>query len=134
MATDDDRPEEVDDEALAALHHVELGVEWLRRAHGDLLAFHHEIGHAMDHLAAAESELRACGRTDLANTLRDEYLPRGVLDDGRWSYEVVESYEKAFLEPLTTFEGEARDRLADGRRHLAERRQERAWKRRAGER
>jgi hypothetical protein len=114
-----------------AIHHVELAVEWLRRAHGDLVAFHHEVGHAMDHLADAEAGLRDAGRTDLADTLRDEYLPRGVLDDGRWSYDVLESYEDAFLEPLSDFESETRDRLVDGRRHVAERAQEREWKRRA---
>lgn len=133
MASDDDAIE-ASEAAVAALHDVELGVEWLRRAHGDLLAFHHEVGHAMDHLADAESALRECGRTDLADALRDEFLPRGVLEDDRWSYEVVEGYEADFLEPLVDFECEARERIADGRRHVAERQQEREWRRRARDR
>jgi hypothetical protein len=131
MATER-HPDEMSETEIDALHHVELAVEWLRRAHGDLVAFHHEVGHAMDHLADAEDGLREAGRTELADELRNEYLPRGVLDDGRWSYDVLESYEDAFFDPLCAFEDETRDRLAAGRRHVAERAQEREWKRRAG--
>lgn len=118
-------------EEREALHRVELGVEWLHRAHGNLVEFHHKTGHAMDHLADAESQLRASGHTDLADALRDEYLPRGVLDGGRWSYDVLESYQEGFLSALTDFEERARGEVADGRRHVTERRQEREWKDRA---
>jgi hypothetical protein len=118
-------------EEREALHRVELGVEWLHRAHGNLVEFHHKTGHAMDHLADAEGQLRASGHTDLADALRDEYLPRGVLDGGRWSYDVLESYQEGFLSALTDFEERARGEVADGRRHVTERRQEREWKDRA---
>jgi hypothetical protein len=124
-------PSEISEAEVDALHHVELGVEWLRRAHGDLVAFHHEVGHAMDHLADAEDGLREAGRAELADILRDDYLPRGVVDEDRWSYDVLESYEDGFLEPLCAFEDETRERLVDGRRHVVERAQEREWKRRA---
>jgi hypothetical protein len=132
MDTDTDPPALTDAEA-AALHQVELAVEWLQRAQGNLLAFHHEVGHAMDHLAEAELELRACGAEDLADALRDEYLPRGVVDEDRWSYDVLESYQEGFLRPMVDFERRARHGIADGERHVAERQQEREWKRRAGE-
>jgi hypothetical protein len=115
-----------------AVHSVELGVEWLRRAHGDLLAFHHEVGHAMDHLAEAETQFRAAGYDDLADAIRDEYLPRGVVDGDRWSYDVLESFERCVLEELTAFEERTRETVADGRRHVHERHQEREWKGRAG--
>jgi hypothetical protein len=117
----------------AALHSLELGVEWLHRAHGNLVEFHHDTGHAMDHLAEAEAQLRACGHTDLADALREECLPRGVIDEDRWSYDVLESYQQGFLADLTAFEERARETVADGRRHVAERRQEHEWKRRARE-
>ena len=128
--TAEDRTE-LDAEEREALHRVELGVEWLHRAHGDLVEFHHKTGHAMDHLADAEAQLRACGHTDLADALRDEYLPRGVIDEGRWSYDVLESYQDGFLSALTDFEERARGEIADGQRHVTERRQEREWKQRA---
>jgi hypothetical protein len=131
--TGPDPAPELTEAECEALHSVELGVEWLHRAHGNLVEFHHKTGHAMDHLAEAEAQLRDCGHADLADALRDEYLPRGVIDEDRWSYDVVESYQEGFLSDLTAFEREAREAVADGKRHVAERRQERAWKRRARE-
>jgi hypothetical protein len=120
-----------DDLTVTACHEVELALEWLQRAQGHLLEFHHATGHAMDHLAEAERLLRACGETDLADELRDEHLPSGVVDGDRWSYDVVEEFQAGVLADVRSFERETRERLADGRRHPAERRQERAWKRRA---
>jgi len=134
MSTDDRQTAELPDLGEAereALHEAELGLEWLRRAHGALLEFHHGTGHAMDHLARAESLFREAGRTELADALRDEHLPRGVIDGGRWSYDVVETFEEGLMEPLTGFERAAREQVADGQRHVTERRQERRWKRRA---
>ncbi|WP_251328791.1 hypothetical protein [Haloplanus pelagicus] len=121
-----------------ALHEVELGIEHLHRAHGHLVSFHHSTGRAMDHLSAAETMLREAGHDEVANRLRDEYLPQGVLpacDDesaaGRWSYDVLETFQRTFLDDVVAFGDRVHDRLADGRRHVAERRQEREWKRRA---
>lgn len=122
---------ELSDEERDALHSIELCVEWLHRAHGELVEFHHKTGHAMDHLDTAEQQLRASGHVDLANAVRDEYLPRGVIDEGRWSYDVLESYQDGFLSALTEFEEHAREDVADGRRHVTERQQERKWKQRA---
>jgi hypothetical protein len=114
-----------------ALHSVELAVEWLHRAHGDLVGFHHKTGHAMDHLADAEGLLRDAGHDDLADAVRDEYLPRGVIDNDRWSYDVIETFQEGFLADLTDFEKRARDEVADGQRHVNEREMEREWKERA---
>lgn len=132
MATDEtavDGPEPSETER-EALHEAELGVEWLRRAHGALVEFHHNTGHAMDHLHRAEALFREAGRTELADALRDEHLPRGV-DGDRWSYDLLETVESGFIRPVTRFERRARERVAGGRRHVTERRQERRWKRRA---
>ncbi|AGN01880.1 hypothetical protein L593_09675 [Salinarchaeum sp. Harcht-Bsk1] len=124
----------LDDETVTALHEVELGYEWLQRANGHLLQFHHATGHGMDHLAAAEEHLRAAGHADLANAIRDDLLPRGVVDDDRWSYDLVEEFQHGILTDVDAFEREARDELAAGDRHVAERLQERRWKeRRQGE-
>ncbi len=123
--------DDTDSMATAAYHEVELGLEWLQRAQGHLLEFHHATGHAMDHLAEAERLLRACGHTDLADSLRDDHLPAGVVDEDRWSYDVVEEFQAGVLADVQSFEHTARDRLADGTRHVAERQQEREWKERA---
>ncbi len=114
-----------------AYHEVELALEWFQRAQGHLLEFHHAVGHAMDHLSEAERLMRACGHPDLADSLRDDHLPAGVVDDDRWSYDIVEEFQTGVLADVQSFEHTARTRLTDGTRHVAERRQEREWKERA---
>jgi hypothetical protein len=129
-ATDDTAPELTETE-LTALHHCQLGIEHVHRAYGSLLDFHHRVGHAMDRFDEAERTLRAAGHDELADELRDRHLPAGVVD-GRWSYEVVEAFEREFRDPVVAFEAAVRERLADGRGHVTERRQQRRWRERAG--
>lgn len=121
-----------------ALHEVELCIERLHRAHGHLIAFHHNIGRAMNHMAAAEPLFREGGHPDIADTIRDEYLPRGIIAadhstdpiDGRWSYDILENFQDVFFNDMVDFGHEIHDRVADGSWHAAERQQERDWKRR----
>ncbi|MFC7081461.1 hypothetical protein [Halorussus caseinilyticus] len=123
---------DLSDAEVEALHEVELGVEWLHRAHGHLVQFHHATGHAMDHLAEAEDALREAGYDELADGLRDDLLPRGVVGD-TWSYGVLEAFQDGPLAHAEQFGTDARESVADGRRHVAERRQEREWKARSRE-
>ena len=125
---------DLSDADCAALHEVELALEWFQRAQGQLLAFHHATGHGMDHLREGERLLRESGRDDLADAVRDDLLPHGVVDDDRWSYDVVENYQDTLLAEARRLERRVRTELADGQRHVQERRQERAWKERADER
>ncbi|MFC6768858.1 hypothetical protein [Natrinema soli] len=142
MAIDDTFPESaaeseptpaLSETELEALHEVELGLEWAQRAQGCLLEFHHATGHGMDHLSRAEELLRAAGRDDLAAAIRADLLPHGVVDDDRWSYDVLENFQESLLAETRSLERRVRRELADGERHVRERRQERAWKRRADE-
>jgi len=128
----DDTPTPSESE-LSALHKAELGVEWLRRAHGSLVEVHHATGHAMDHLHDAEATLREAGHIDLADQLRDELLPSGAIED-RWTYDLLETFESGILDDVAGYERRIRKELADGERHLTERRQEREWKQRARDR
>ncbi|MES3516597.1 MAG: hypothetical protein PPP58_02920 [Natronomonas sp.] len=121
---------------LAAIHRIELGLEWLHKAHGALVSFHHNTGHAMDHFDEAEELLRETGNDDLADRIRVELLPRGVVGrerGGRWSYDVLESFESGLYDDVRSFEREAREQLTDGERHTVERRQEQRWRDRARE-
>lgn len=119
-----------------SLHEVELCVERLHRAHGHLVVFHHNIGRGMNHLAAAEQRLRESGHQDFADTIRDDYLPRGVIAgdgspdpiDGRWSYDILETFEDVFLTDILDYGREIRECLSGGTRHVAERELERAGK------
>jgi hypothetical protein len=139
MTDVDERDDDLTEVERDALHEVELGVENLHRAHGHLVSFHHSTGRAMDHLAVAEDLLREAGHERLADRLRDEFLPRGVVPPcdgdgataGRWSYDLLEKFQETFLEDVVRFGDVVHEDVADGRRHVAERRQEAAWKRRA---
>lgn len=131
------KPDDLTERERAALHEVELGVENLHRAHGHLVSFHHSTGRAMDHLAEAEELLRECGHDSFADELRDEYLPRGVVagpgaeGGGRWSYDILETFQETFLDDIVAFGRRVSEDVADGLRHAAERKQEADWKRRA---
>jgi hypothetical protein len=114
----------------AALHELQLGGEHVQRAYGHLLAFHHQIGRAMDRYAAAEPHLREAGHEGFADEIRDRHLPAGVVGD-RWSYELVEDFERGFLAETTGVERRVRDHLAEGVGHVTEREQQREWRDRA---
>lgn len=114
-----------------ALHELQLGIEHVYRGYGALLKFHHQIGHAMDHVAVAERRLRDAGHERWANELRDHLLPAGVFDD-RWSYELVQAFRDGFLRDAADFESAVREDVADGVDHLSERRQQTRWRERAG--
>jgi len=141
MATDDSRADTdaesepataLSETELEALHEVELGLEWAQRAQGCLLEFHHATGHGMDHLCRAEAQLRAAGHDDLADAIRDDLLPHGVVDEDRSSYDILEHFQESLLAETRALEQRVRRELADGKRHVRERRQEREWKRQAG--
>ncbi|WP_408957246.1 hypothetical protein [Natrinema sp. 74] len=142
MATDDtptDLDARTESTALSeteceALHEVELGLEWTQRAQGSLLEFHHATGHGMDHLYRAEELLRDAGHDDLADAIRADLLPHGVVDEDRWSYDVLENFQETLLSEVRSLERHVRREVADGERHVRERRQEREWKRRAEKR
>jgi hypothetical protein len=118
--------DQLDETEREALHDCQLGIEYLYRAYGDLLGFHHNLGHAMDRFHDAEGKLRSAGHEELANELRDEHLPAGAYGDD-WSYEIVEGFRSNLLSNVDAIEREIRDELADGVGHVTERRQQAEW-------
>jgi hypothetical protein len=123
-----DPKSELTDTELEALHEVELGLEWVQRAQGCLLEFHHATGHGMDHLYEAEALLDAAGHREFADVIRTALLPHGVVDGDRWSYDVLEDFQRTLLDETVTFERRVRRELVSGQRHVWERRQEAEWK------
>lgn len=121
---------ELSEREREALHELTLGIEHVHRAYGHLLAFHHEVGRGMDEFDDARERLRAEGHDEFADRLRDEVLPAGVVGD-RWSYEVVEAFERDLLDPACRVERAVRDALAGGLEHVSEREQRRRWRERA---
>ncbi len=123
MTTDPDDLQLTDTEQ-EALHDMQLGMEYVHRAYGSLLEFHHQLGHAMDRMSDAEDGLREAGHEEWANALRDDHLPAGAVSD-QWTFELVEEFSTEFLEEVDEFETTVRDELADGVDHVTERRQKR---------
>ncbi len=121
---------ELSDAELDALHNLQLGIEYVHRAYGTLLSFHHELGHAMDRMADAEDNLRAAGHESWADELQNQHLPAGAVSD-QWTFDLVEEFSAEFLEEVDRFEGDVRDELADGLDHVSERRQKRRVRERA---
>lgn len=102
-----------------ALEEAGLGSEHLDAAFGHLIEWHHQVGHGMAKFENVMVALRAAGHDDLADRLRDDLLPAGVIDD-KWSYEVVDEFREEFLEAIAAFEADLRDEL-DAPRHVHER-------------
>jgi hypothetical protein len=112
-----------------ALHDIQLATEHMYQGFGDLLAFHHKIGHSMDKLSRAESTLREAGHEEFADELREKHLPSGAVDD-MWTYEVVDTFRHGLLEEITDFDDRLRAELADGHYHVTEREQQTEWRER----
>jgi len=102
-----------------AISEVEDGAEWIHRAHGHLVEFHHAVGHAMDHFDDAEAAL-AEEHDGLAERLESEVLPAGLTEDGHLSYQLVAEFEEGFLATVEDVTDAAREELVDGERYVVE--------------
>ncbi len=113
------RPDGVDDATVEALGKLSEALEVVEHARGLLYGFHRLIGSA--DLAAGEAVemLRAAGHVELADRLADELIGRNVAE-GRWTFQVVEEFDDGYYGTFKDLEREARESLAEGRRHLYE--------------
>lgn len=113
------RPPGLDDATVAALGKLSEALEVVEDARGSLYRFHRLTGTADLTLQEAVDLLRRAGHTELAERIDRELVGRNVLH-GRWTFQVVEDYDDGYWSLFRTLEREARERLADGRRHLLE--------------
>jgi hypothetical protein len=101
---------------IEALGKLSEAFEWVERARGRLYDFHQLMGHADFLMGDAADLFEKAGERELARRVRAEVVGRDVLE-GRWTYQVVEEFDDTYYEPVRTVVRDARDRLADGRRH-----------------
>lgn len=113
------RPEGVSDEVVAATGKVTEALEWVVRARGHLYDFHQMMGHADATFGEAADALEAAGAADVAAELRDEVIGRNVLE-GRWTFQVVEEFDRTYHDAVVAAEARVRDALVAGRRHVFE--------------
>ncbi|MFE5511384.1 hypothetical protein ACFQ9J_12310 [Streptomyces sp. NPDC056529] len=113
------RPENVDDLTVEALGSLSKALETTERARGHLYSFHQLTGTADLELDRAVALLRRAGHGKWADLVEREILGRNVLP-GRWTYQVVEDYDRTYYEPFKALERDAVSALAEGRDHLYE--------------
>lgn len=113
------RPAGTDDGTVEAVGKLDKALETLERARGCLYEFHQLSGTADLQLQDAVAALRSAGHQEWAGRLEREVVGRNVLD-GRWTFQIVEEYERTYVTPFRDAEREVRDALMGGRRHVYE--------------
>lgn len=113
------RPAGLSDDEATALDTFTRALETVEVARGNLLQFHRLTGTADTQLREAVAQLRKCGHDRLADRVEHELVGRNVIE-GRWTFQIIEEYDDTYFSTWRRLEGEARDEVADGRRHLLE--------------
>jgi hypothetical protein len=113
------RPDGVTDATVEALGALSKALETTERARGHLYSFHQLTGSADLELDRAVGLLREAGHEHWADRVEREILGRNVIP-GRWTFQIVEDYNRTYYEPFKQMERQALHELADGRDHLYE--------------
>ncbi|MEU7038227.1 hypothetical protein ABZ958_31765 [Streptomyces sp. NPDC046237] len=126
MRTNDDgadrahkRPEGVTDATVEALGSLSKALETVERARGHLYSFHQLTGRADLELDQAVNLLREAGHDGWADRVQREIVGRNVIP-GRWTFQIVEEYNRTYYEPFRQVEQDALADLAEGKDHLFE--------------
>jgi hypothetical protein len=114
-----ERPAGADDATVKAVGKLSEAYEWLIRARGELYTVHQHIGHLDFQFGEAADLLEEAGHHELAEGLRTELVGRNLLN-GRWTFQIVEEFDRTYWDVATRWEQTVRDRLMDGRRHVYE--------------
>jgi hypothetical protein len=113
------RPEGVDDTTVEALGKLSEALETVERVRGHLYSLHQLTGTADFQLDDAVALFRKAGHVTIAERIEREVIGRNVLA-GRWTFQIVEEYDDGYYADFRAVERDARDELAQGRRHLYE--------------
>lgn len=115
----DRRPPGASDVAVAAVGALTEALEVVEDARGHLYAFHRLTGKADFKLDEAVRLLHEAGAADLAERVERELVGRNVVP-GRWTYQLIEEYDDGYVALFRELERAGRERLVEGRRHVAE--------------
>jgi hypothetical protein len=110
--------EGLDEPTVEAVGKLSEAMEAIEVARGHLYAFHRLSGRADFQVEEAVELLRKAGHGGLAEELDRELVGRNVLP-GRWTFQVVEDYERTYYEPFREFDRRSRE-LVNGHQHLYE--------------
>jgi hypothetical protein len=112
----DDGPDELTVEALGKLSEA---LETIERVRGHLYSMHQLTGTADFQLDQAVSLFMQAGHSKMAERIQRELIGRNVIP-GHWTFQVVEEFDDGYYANFRSVEKDARDELAQGRRHLYE--------------
>lgn len=113
------RPQGLSDDSVAALGKLSEALEVVEQARGALYEFHRLSGTADLTLQQAVSDLRSAGHLDLADDIEECLVGRDVVD-GRWTFQLVESYDHQYWQVFRDVERVARERVDSAPQHLHE--------------
>jgi hypothetical protein len=108
-----------DDLTVQALGKLSEALETLERVRGHLYSLHQLTGTADFQLDQAVSLFMQAGHPKVAQRIQRELIGRNVIP-GQWTYQIVEAFDEGYYADFRTVEKDARDELAQGRRHLYE--------------
>jgi hypothetical protein len=107
------------DATVAALGKLSEALETVEHARGLLYGFHRLSGSADAALQQAVEQLRAAGHTELAEDIATVLVGRDVFD-GRWTFELVEAYDRDYWSVFRDVERHARAAVGDAEPHIFE--------------
>lgn len=107
------------DETVTALGKLSEALEVVEHARGLLYGFHRLTGKADLALGEAVDLLREAGHGAMADDVEEGLVGRNVIR-GRWTFQLVEDYDDGYYAAFKALEKQARDELAEGKRHLFE--------------
>jgi hypothetical protein len=110
---------DIDDTTVRALGKLSEALETTERARGHLYEMHQLTGTADFQLDEAVSLFMQAGHTEIAERVQQELIGRNVIP-GHWTFQLVEEYDDGYYAEFRELERDAREKLAQGRRHLHE--------------
>ena len=113
------RPPGASDAEVEALGKLSEALEAIEYARGHLYGFHRLSGRADLQLQQAVAMFRDCGKTELADDIEQALVGRDVID-GKWTYQLVEAYDKGYYDVFKAAEREARAALTVETPHVFE--------------
>jgi hypothetical protein len=109
----------LDDATVEALGKLSEALEVVERVRGHLYAMHQLIGSADLMLDEAVSLFMQAGHTKMAKRIERELIGRNVVP-GHWTFQLVEGFDDGYYAVFRQVEKAARDKFAEGKRHLYE--------------
>ncbi|MEV6851577.1 hypothetical protein [Actinoplanes sp. NPDC051411] len=109
----------IDDTTVRALGKLSEALETTERARGHLFEMHQLTGTADFQLDEAVSLFMQAGHTEIAERIQRDLIGRDVVP-GHWTFQLIEEYDDGYYAEFRAVELAAREKLADGRRHLHE--------------